>query len=105
MATSLIPVWLLDKELRGRPESEQEDLERYCEQATAIALDWMEKEANIVISPAVWDQETLPKHIQAGILRIAVHLYAHRGDEDDIKGPLTDSAKSLLLRERPPTIA
>jgi hypothetical protein len=103
MAIALVSAARLSAELRGRPESEYQDLQRKVEEATAIVLNYIDDDRSelATASPAEWDETTTPVNVQAAILQVAVNLYAHRGDDDGtVEGPITMRVRNLLRRYR-----
>jgi hypothetical protein len=70
MMAALISIDVAKDELRIVTDDENADLQQKIEEASAFVVDYLKDRADVT-----WDQETVPKPIQAGILTILQMRY------------------------------
>jgi hypothetical protein len=109
---ALVPIEMAVRHLKG-DDYDQVDVEMKLEQASAMCLNYIEREADEQ-SPA-WTAQTNPftdpefAILQAAILRMFMHLWRWRGDDE--KTPLRsaydlpDDVASLLRLLKDPSLA
>lgn len=78
-------------------------------QAHAYVLDFVHRDA-IEAEMLTWDEETAPRAVQAGILKMFAHLVRFRGDDEDLAGrvdgtAIPPSVRQLLVLYRDPPLA
>jgi hypothetical protein len=68
------------------------------EEASSIVTDYLKRPDH------GWTDRTVPGHVRAAVRLVLANLWAQRGDVDGAD-PLSPAVKSLLHRERDPTLA
>lgn len=91
-----------------------EDLQAKIDQATELILGYLARRSSDTAwadTMALWDETTVPRVVQAAILRQTAELYRFRGDDPDGEPPVTDGGylapgvATLLHRLRDPALA